>query len=292
MIGQINTMFIIEPEGGLCNRLRALDSAIAFAEENSMQLGVMWILGPSCNCSFSDLFMVPRQISRLFELKVGYLEVPLRRAVDVCSVVLPHHFLDLRRVKELEGELGSACRGVGDYLRRSIGDHSIILQSHSRFYYPSFSALFSNFVPQKFIQDIIAGYNVKNMVGVHIRRTDNQKSIINAPFEKFVQYMQAEIDADRDTKFFLATDDPKIEIALKHRFPQRIVTHVKKSVDRNNPIAIRDAVIDLYCLSNCRKLVGTYWSSFSETASEIRGIELILVGSSPEQPNGKSARNP
>ena len=276
-------MLIIEPLGGLCNRLRALDSAIAFAEENSIRLSVVWILGPSCNCRFSDLFMIPKKVCKLFEPVVGPLEFLLRRIVDVCCVVLPDYFVDLWRIKELRSELGSDCRGIGDYLRRSAGDHSIFLHSYSRFYYSSSSAPFSSFVPKKPIQDVIDGYGVENMIGVHIRRTDNQRSIINAPFEKFVQYMQAEIDADCDAMFFLATDDPKIEIALKHRFPRRIVTHVKKSLDRNNPIAIRDAVVDLYCLSNCRKLLGTYWSSFSETASQIRGIDIIMVGPAGER---------
>jgi hypothetical protein len=283
-------MLVIEPVGGLCNRLRALDSAIAFAEENNIPLSVVWILGPSCNCRFSDLFIVPKQVKKLFEPAVGPLEILLHRTVDICAVVLPYYFLDLRRIKELKSELDSTCHGIGDYLRRFVSDHSIFLQSYSRFYYSSSSAPFRSFVPQKSIQDIIDGYSVENMIGVHIRRTDNQRSIINAPFEKFVQYMQAEINADRSAQFFLATDDPKIEIALKHRFPGRIVTHVKKSLDRNNPTAIRDAVVDLYCLSNCRKILGTYWSSFSETASQIRGIDMILVGPVGQE-NGTSARS-
>jgi hypothetical protein len=282
-------MLIIEPEGGLCNRLRVLDSAIAFTEENSIQLSVVWILGPSCNCRFGDLFMVPKQVSRLFEPAIGFLEFPLRRAVNVCSAVCPNYYVDSRRIKKLKNEPGSTYRRIGDYLRRSAGDHSLFLQADSRFYYSSSSAPFSIFIPQKSIQDIIDGYSVENMIGVHIRRTDNQKAIINAPFEKFVHHMRVEIDADRDAKFFLATDDPKTEIALKHRFPGRIFTHVKKSLNRNNPIAIRDAVVDLYCLSNCRKLLGTYWSSFSETASQIRGIDLILVGPDGQE-NSASAR--
>jgi hypothetical protein len=187
------------------------------------------------------------------------------------------------RVKEIKNELGSTCYGIGDYLVRSLGDRSVFLQTFSRFYYSSSWTPFSPFVPKKSIRDTVNGYYVENMIGVHIRRTDNQRSIKNAPFEKFVQSMQTEVDIDRDVKFFLATDDPQVEIELKHRFPRRIVTHVKKSVDRNDPNAIRDAVVDLYCLSNCRKLLGTYWSSFSETASQIRGIDLTLIGQTGQE---------
>ncbi|MEM9423654.1 MAG: hypothetical protein AAF975_02555, partial [Spirochaetota bacterium] len=95
--------------------------------------------------------------------------------------------------------------------------------------------------------------------------------------EKFIACMRSEIDKDSSVKFFLATDDLSVEIKLRQIFPGRIVSYPKKNFDRNNPIAIQDAVIDLYCLSNCRKLIGSYSSSFSEIASEINGIELIVA---------------
>ena len=45
----------------------------------------------------------------------------------------------------------------------------------------------------------------------------------------------------------------------------------------NDPRGIQDAVIDLYSLANCRKLIGSYWSSFSEVAAQLRGIELVIA---------------
>ena len=41
--------------------------------------------------------------------------------------------------------------------------------------------------------------------------------------------------------------------------------------------AIKDALIDLYGLSRCRLILGSYWSSFSETAAAIGGSELLIV---------------
>jgi hypothetical protein len=34
----------------------------------------------------------------------------------------------------------------------------------------------------------------------------------------------------------------------------------------------------LFCLSKCQKIIGSYWSSFTEAAAEIHGIEKIIVG--------------
>jgi hypothetical protein len=42
--------------------------------------------------------------------------------------------------------------------------------------------------------------------------------------------------------------------------------------------AARDAVVDLYCLAGCRKLLGSYYSTFTDTAAAIHGIPLEIVG--------------
>ena len=116
-------------------------------------------------------------------------------------------------------------------------------------------------------------YGRDEPVGVHIRRTDNMASIQHSPIEDFEAAMREEIERDPDTRFFLATDDPAIEARLQEGFPGRIVVHAKSSLARNDPQAVRDAVVDLYGLSNCRRLIGSYRSSFTDSASRIRGIE-------------------
>lgn len=92
-------------------------------------------------------------------------------------------------------------------------------------------------------------YREENMIGVHVRRTDNRRSIAHSPIEKFIEYINQEIKKDNNVKFFLATDDSSVEIKLQTIVPNKIIVHRKKSLDRNNPLAIQDAVIDLYCLA-------------------------------------------
>jgi hypothetical protein len=76
---------------------------------------------------------------------------------------------------------------------------------------------------------------------------------------------------------FLATDSPDEEKRLREIFAYRIITHPKRSVDRQNPQAIKDALIDLFCLSKCKKIIGSYWSSFTETACELNNIERVII---------------
>jgi hypothetical protein len=46
---------------------------------------------------------------------------------------------------------------------------------------------------------------------------------------------------------------------------------------RNLQKGIQDAVVDMYCLAGCQKIIGSYFSSFSEVAAQINGIELNQI---------------
>jgi hypothetical protein len=137
---------------------------------------------------------------------------------------------------------------------------------------------FRAFRPIAALQQTVERYcSEGNVIGVHIRRTDNRASIDKSPTTCFLELMQREVDADRSVKFFVATDSPEEESRLKQRFGGRIITHAKATLDRDDPRGIQDAVVDLYSLANCRKLIGSHWSSFTDVAAQIRGIERLVA---------------
>ena len=39
-----------------------------------------------------------------------------------------------------------------------------------------------------------------------------------------------------------------------------------------------DALLDLYCLAACKKIIGSYFSSFTDTAASLGGIEKLIAG--------------
>ena len=116
-------------------------------------------------------------------------------------------------------------------------------------------------------------------VGIHLRRTDNARARQSSPTELFLAAMEREIEMNASTRFFLATDDPEEEARLLKRFGERLIVHAKRSRRREDPLAIQDAVIDLYCLAACRRIYGSYWSSFSESAQQLGSAELIILQS-------------
>lgn len=260
-------MIIIMPEAGLCNRLRAIDSAVALAARHKMKLHIIWERNEHCNDKFSNLFIVPKEVERLTEIKGGFAMKVVKKLVSVYLSLTNKCYLDQKKIENLMSQKNG--------FETLSGCSRVYIRSYGRFYQ---SALpFSIFRPKAPIQEIITSYKEDNIIGVHVRRTDHQYSITYSPTEKFIEYMNKEIDKDSNVKFFLATDDPSVEITLRKVFPNKIVSHCKKSLDRNNPTAIQDAVVDLYCLSNCRKLIGSYSSSFSDIASGINGIDKVIV---------------
>ena len=79
----------------------------------------------------------------------------------------------------------------------------------------------------------------KDTIGIHIRRTDNKKSVLFSPTELFVERIDQEITENKNVKFYLATDDLNEERFMKQRYGDRIICYPKTSLDRNNPQAMR-----------------------------------------------------
>jgi hypothetical protein len=118
------------------------------------------------------------------------------------------------------------------------------------------------------------------MIGVHLRRGDfhraNRWSVDNtrpalAEVRKFLQTRP-------EAGIFLSTDDGGVDPVTKEQrlegthaifqnaFGERVVWTQPRSLDRGDPAAVQDALLDLLLLRTCDFNVGTWNSSFSELA--------------------------
>lgn len=133
--------------------------------------------------------------------------------------------------------------------------------------------------PQKEIKNISANLMAgrSNVIGIHIRRSDNVKSIEQSPTESFINYMKLELLKKDSVSFFLATDSEADRRRVKDIFGDHIITQDKIELSRNSSDGIKSACVDLLCLSWCEKIVGSYWSSFSETAALWYGKKELIV---------------
>jgi hypothetical protein len=258
------SVLLLEPIYGLANRMEFVDSAIALSKKLELDLQILWFLDPTLNCRLENLYVIPQSISRVINIRLGLfsrffrkiLRAYFSRAYDFCAG--PQQIKELLTQHFNFEELGGCRR--------------IYLWGYRQFYPPAIP--FSDLVPTKALQSIIDSYGVGNRaVGVHIRRTDFKLSDFYSQTSWFISAMKKEMQQDPSTVFFVASDSPAEEDRMRREFPDRIIVHRKRSYDRNNPLAAQDALIDLYCLSKCRKLIGSYDSSFSEMAWQIRGID-------------------
>ena len=262
-------MIIINPKQGLCNRMRAIDSAIAWSKINNRKLFVIWEMNDLCNCKLSKLFTDSQEITYLLEVRNKTFIKFINQFSPVFFSRFNNCYLDQEKIKKIQGD-------KSEFEKLSL-HKTVYIRTFSRFYQiPSLHA-FSSFQPRRCLQKIIDSYKVNDFIGVHVRRTDNKQSIMFSPLNEFIDCMKNEVEKNNNVKYFLSTDCPFVEAELRDIFQDKIVSHRKTSLNRNNPHAIKDALVDLYCLANCRKIIRSYYSSFSATATAINKIDSITI---------------
>lgn len=119
-------MIYLKPVGGLCNRMRSIDSAIALCKAYQRDLTVFWTRDVSLNASFADLFTLATDHSitvKVVDCPVGYPEYFLPKS-DILWKTDPRfnsqRWIFARKLKnmakgrrltgELKGYLNQLCR--------------------------------------------------------------------------------------------------------------------------------------------------------------------------------------
>lgn len=262
---------VVRPEGGLCNRMRVIASSALLGRRLGVPVEVHWYATFDCNAPYSMLFepapahftvVEHRETTTADKIK----HLALERAMALGGTQLLTGKPGVAFAKQVrQGHLPDARRPI--YLRTF--ERLEIQPGMYRMLQPTGEV-------RARVQTI--GLASERTVGVHIRRQDNVKAIAFSPLDGFVSAMRGELQHDPMTRFFLATDDPQTQQTLVDQFGDRIVTYRKRALDRNQPDALVDAAVDLYALASCRKLIGSFYSSFTDTAWEINTIPYVIVG--------------
>ena len=266
-------MLYVEPLGGLCNRMRTIASFYTVAREAGRDLTVVWLRDAGMNCPSARLFQLPDGVTVVEGPYVSKPRMRLRSACRILTRRAQGRRFD-RTVENWEAKKALTPESV-----RALGGSLYASSCYSlESTYEKYD--YSIFRPapdiEKLADEVIKDFPL-NCVGVHIRRTDNEKSIETSRTADFVSRMRSEVDSDPDVGFFLATDSPEEERALRAEFPGRILTYEKRSLKRDSAEGIIDAYVDYLCLSRTRKIYGSFYSSFSRCAAALHGIGLEIV---------------
>lgn len=270
-------MLIVEPCAGLGNRLLGLASAYALAKELGRELVVIWKREAGCNIRASELFDLPMQVVEISEN--GLKKEPIaqlrgdrekKKWRGRASLFLECD--DVERIKEQQG-----YEGVLEMLRKE-----------PTVYFKTFGPVcalgadsYRFLRPGRKIEEkgaALFGRLGEHSVGVHVRRTDHTEAIANSPLSLFVERMRRELAADARTDFFVATDDAAVRDELRAALPaQKLIFNEKGIIDRDSKEGIEDAFVEMLALSKCRKILGSYNSTFSLLPSYIGDIPLEVV---------------
>lgn len=259
-------MIIIQPSGGLCNRMRVINSGWRLSRERQEKLLVLWNCNRELNCPFESLF---RPVTEF-------------RIVNIHSVADPRKLFYQKTARSyLDNQALIAHRTQDGCLEeqyvRNLKSNLYIFTWE--WFYPSED--YHLFVPTDSMQkriDAMTAHFGPSCVGVHIRRTDNQPAIGKSSTDAFLHAMQQELRTDPDTMFYLATDDRQEEERLREAFPDRILSNQGRCLRRDSQEGMQDALLDLYSLAAARKIIGSYYSSFTDIAADMHKIPLVIAG--------------
>jgi len=244
---------ILSPQNGLCNRLRAIASARRICHRLSARCSVIWDWGDFWQ------FFAPLPDVRIVRLAPRCTPGEKR----MHNFAYRQRFIDVRAAT-VRVRSGLAFWG---------SDEQPIRSTHLTEYYPR---------PHVRLQETIerfAASHLRQAVGMHIRRTDNEKSIRLSPDRLFLDEASRIVAADK--RIFLATDNLETEAMMVREFGTAIVTHPRRQLLEErwprpefDPIALEDDLVDLFLLSRTQYVLGSRWSSFSGLAMALNGSPL------------------
>ncbi len=268
----------ITPYGGLANRMRALNAVIEFARTYAIPVKSVWFSNFELNAPFSELFETPCY-DMISVKEAGFIDRFLYRSPRRHTLWLPFITAPLMFDTTIYSNDFVTLRGNGVLADNILNGGRVLIESCYEFGDYS-NAMSRNFIPKSDILSLVDDFVEKNFtsntIGVHIRRTDNLLSIKNSPLSLFCDAMRKEVDECADTKFYVATDDAATKSELKQIFGDRILS-IDTDCNRNSLQGIKDAVREMWILSRTTKIYGSFYSSYSEVASQLGNIPLHIL---------------
>lgn len=282
--------FIISADiSGLGNRFKNLVSMMRLSKELNRTLLLYWPKNFDCGCEFSDLF--ENKISQIDEKELGLIK---KGDCKVCGHILnkineKYKYLLFRtwRFVLLPGEVPENFAGVFPLKKGNNIDleyEKIPVEIRNKLI-PYIKKLEPIKPIRKIVEKYTKKYNFSKIVGLHVRRGDYQYTYDGrgniSTDDKFFKRIKEILKISPETKFFLSTDGEETEEKYIKMFGDKIIYFPKKSRKYNEKEGVQEALIDLLLLSKTSCILGTFLSSFTESAWWLGGCKakIEIIGS-------------
>lgn len=273
-----NGTLTLVPAGGLANRMKAIVAACCLCRRTGGRLKVVWFKDWALPARFSDLFE-PLDLPELTLCEAGTLDLalydrPRRRNLWLPS--LPQRLLFQSAIHENDI---TALKAQGFDFEAWAKGRKCWMSCYQEFGQVDDSLYARMFRPVGMVAENVA-QRERNFspytIGMHIRRTDNVRSIAESPTHLFIEAGRRELAAHADLAIFLATDSEEVKDEMRRAFGPRIIT-AQEAATRSSVAGIQDGLVDMFTLSRTAHIYGSAGSSFSPTAAKIGGCPLTEV---------------
>lgn len=282
---------IVQPMGGLANRMRVLSTTLSFAKQEDANLICWWKNNEELGADYHELFLNPK-INVVHVGAPGYVmfkpKKSWKRVIAIFRSLLwrkrKHidvviNYSDTEKWVEETRDDDGECKALFLYIASFLTRGKCVFICTGDWLGKTNYAIFE---PQSVIKNNVAQFInshhwlKEHTYGIHIRRTDNNWAIEHSPISLFIEKMESTIEEDPVAMFYLASDDLDTIEQLKSKFGARILSR-EKDFSRKSHKGMQDAMVDMWLLSNTKKIYGSYFSSFSEAAAELGNVELEII---------------
>ncbi len=296
----------VQPQYGLGNRLRALGSVMAFAEQTNRVLVLVWVADAHMNCRFDELFVGHDgiMVSDGFSSDETW---PFTRQFQKDPAMHAVEWYNYMRARGIH--IHKPSEMVEDYVEKHVYISSayVVLSKLTSGIARTQSAhwkVLAKLTPviatarlvesaqHRFMRGTSAAR--RNVMGVHIRgkpldadvkgvlaqdyafesanRTSYWRNLTNVAV--FIEEMKLQ---KQTQQFYVAADSREALELVDHEFPGR-VTYTSRKCDSRSRDCVPYALADIILLGQCATIRGSYWSSFTELACRWSGAPYRLAG--------------
>ncbi len=275
------TTVTLSPIGGLANRMRAILSARTLCRRSNAELHIVWAVNSELHCTPQLLFdtsiwdfewHTASAIEHRFIWETprkGNLYIPAAVQHLLFDTALHDDRFFIPSVPKPSQTLDIAAATKKLYIASGLEFTPYDKNEAKEIFRPAPNI-------EQSVSEKLNHMGSGRRIGVHIRRTDNKQSIANSPDQLFITLIDRELDICPDTSFYLATDSESVKRNLAARYGNALHFSPHQAV-RNTSAGIIEATAEMFTLSRMDKIIGSYYSSFSEMASQIGRIPLAVA---------------
>ncbi len=239
---------------------------------------ILWLPDRDCPFHFEELFL-PNSKLEFIRLNQAQEFVKKIRSTVVSNDMKSHTWKDREFVYLDQNKLSPWGDRVGSFIRFHHSFQTICIHTWEGFGHntPYFSLFEPILKVSERVMKLDRELKLSERVGIHIRATDHFKNKSHRdsyyPPSVFIKLMEKIMRLDPDSLFYVASDDVNVTEEIYAQFEDS-VSFLTVGNDRYSLDGTYDALIDAYCLSRTKLIIGNPRSSFSHMAAKLAGAEL------------------